>query len=70
MKSEESPKDNEDTNKKINNLVNNITQSIRGNNRGWLGKIGICEVCKFHKAEVNLDLKYGSHRECRFCWND
>ena len=37
--------------------------------RGWLGKVGICEVCGNMKATVNLNLKYGSHRECRYCWD-
>jgi hypothetical protein len=30
----------------------------------------MCEVCGIREAKVNLDLTYGSHRECRSCWDD
>ena len=43
---------------------------IRSNNKGWSRGEGICEVCGLRPAELNLDLQYGSHRECRICWND
>ena len=36
----------------------------------WLRGPLMCEICGRHKATVNLDLKYGSHKECRYCWDD
>ena len=36
----------------------------------WMGEKGMCEVCSLRRATVNLELKYGSHRECQICWND
>ena len=36
----------------------------------WFGEYGMCEVCGMRRAEVNLDLTCGSHRECRSCWDD
>ena len=38
--------------------------------RDWIGKKGMCEVCTLRPATVNLDLEYGSHRECQICWDD
>ena len=61
---------NDKTLKEINDTVQKISMGIRGNNRAWLKGEGICEVCGLRPAEVNLDLKYGSHRECRSCWDD
>ena len=54
----------------INNTVQEISMGIRGNNRGWLKGEGMCEWCGLRRAEVNLELKYGTHRECRSCWGD
>ena len=61
---------NDKTLKQINNTVQEISMGIRGNNMGWIKGGGLCEVCGLRPAEVNLDLQYGSHRECRICWND
>ncbi len=61
---------NDKTLKEINDTVQKISMGIRDNNRGWLRGGGICEVCGLRPAEVNLDLQYGSHRECRICWAD
>ena len=36
----------------------------------WYGEEGMCEICGLHRATVNLELTYGSHRECRSCWDD
>ena len=30
----------------------------------------MCEVCGLREAEINLEFKFGSHRECYICWND
>ena len=38
--------------------------------RDWWGKKGMCEVCSLRQATVNLELEYGSHRECQICWDD
>lgn len=35
----------------------------------WIYGKGICEFCGHRKATVNLDLKSGTHRECRTCWD-
>lgn len=35
----------------------------------WLKGPFMCEICGRNKATVNLDLKYGSHKECRYCWD-
>ena len=43
-------------------------EEARKKNGGWLRDIGKCEVCNTHLAEYNLDLRSGSHRECRWCW--
>lgn len=43
-------------------------EEARKKNGGWLRDIGKCEVCNTHLAEYNLDLRCGSHRECRWCW--
>ena len=61
---------NEKTLKDINDTVQEISMGIRGNNRGWLKGEGICEWCGKRQAEVNLDLKSGTHRECRSCLDD
>tara|TARA_Y100001970_G_C13951786_1_gene708607 strand:+ start:66 stop:260 length:195 start_codon:yes stop_codon:yes gene_type:complete len=29
----------------------------------------MCEWCGRHPATINLELKYGSYRECRYCWD-
>ena len=47
----------------IKTKKNNIEQR-------WLRGPLMCEICGRHKATVNLDLKYGSHKECRYCWDD
>ena len=56
---------------------NRPTKSVEPNapkrpnkNRDWWGKKGMCEVCTLRPATVNLDLEYGSHRECQMCWDD
>lgn len=36
----------------------------------WFGEYGMCEVCSIREAQVNLDLRCGSHRECPSCWDD
>ena len=46
-------------------IIYEISMGIRGNNMGWIKGGGLCEVCGLRPAEVNLDLQYGSHRECR-----
>ena len=65
----ENKNDCADSIQEINKLIVNIGMKIRGNNRGWLGKEGMCEVCGLRRAVVNLDLSSGSHRECRSCWD-
>ncbi len=55
--------------RKLTEKVQEISQKIRPT-RCWLLGEGICEVCGVRKAEVNLDLKAGTHRECRPCWDD
>ncbi len=35
----------------------------------WLNGEGMCEWCGRHKATINLNLEYGSYRECRYCWD-
>ena len=62
--------DNDRNYEKINKMVQEISLNIRSNNRHWIKGEGNCEVCGLRPAEVNLDLKYGSHRECRSCWDD
>lgn len=62
--------DNDKDLKEINKIVEEISLNIRCNNRNWIRGEGVCEVCGLRPAEVNLDLKYGSHRECRSCWDD
>ena len=61
--------DNEQNNN-LDDIIQGVSMQIRNYNRGWLGSPGMCEVCGLHKATVNLDLTFGSHRECQFCWND
>ena len=63
-------KEDKDALDSINNLIQTkITPSVRKGVRGWLGKEGICEICGESKATVNLNLEYGTHRECRYCWD-
>ena len=49
----------------------NIIQldNIQLNNENKKNKEYMCEICKMSVATVNLDLKAGSHRECRYCWD-
>ena len=55
---------------KCNKLLINISLSIRGSsNPEWVYGEGWCEDCGFNRATVNLELKYGSHRECMRCWS-
>ena len=54
----------------LDKLISTISMGIRNNKVAWRGVQGMCEVCGLRKATVNLDLKYGSHRECRICWDD
>ena len=54
----------------LDKLISTISMGIRNNKVAWKGVPGMCEVCGLRKATVNLDLKYGSHRECRICWDD
>lgn len=66
----------------INDIIQKSTNSIRNNwmifngisgnkkPREWLTSNGLCEVCGLRKATVNLELKFGSHRECQSCWED
>ena len=54
----------------LNNIIEGVSMRIRNCNRGWLRSPGICEVCGLRPATVNLDLNFGSHRECRSCWDD
>tara|TARA_Y100001970_G_C14198075_1_gene839353 strand:+ start:400 stop:600 length:201 start_codon:yes stop_codon:yes gene_type:complete len=30
----------------------------------------LCEICGKREAKINLELKFGSHRECRICWDN
>ena len=50
-----------------NNNENNKNKEDRKN--VWLKGINMCEWCGRNRATVNLELKYGSHRECRYCWD-
>ena len=60
--------DNNDiiNNKKINNEDHN---NIEERKNIWLKGINMCEWCGRNRATINLELKYGSHRECRHCWD-
>tara|TARA_A100001015_G_scaffold292057_1_gene366925 strand:+ start:278 stop:472 length:195 start_codon:yes stop_codon:yes gene_type:complete len=58
---------NKNNNKNIDN--NCIKQSKIERLNRWLNGKDMCEICGRHKATVNLELKYGSHRECRYCWD-
>ena len=49
--------------------ANNSSNTIEKIYVKWCFKEGMCEICGMRKATVNLDLKSGSHRECRFCWD-
>ena len=62
--------DNKKYSEKINDQVLSITNGIRQGNKGWLNGEGICEWCGSHKAEYNMDLSQGTHRECWWCWNE
>jgi len=53
----------------INETVKQISINSKSNST-LINEQGMCEVCGLRKAEVNLDLEFGSHRECRICWND
>ena len=53
----------------LNRTIQSMTDKIRGG-REWLGKPGMCEWCGYNEATHNLDLKFGSHRECKVCWED
>tara|TARA_Y100001934_G_C12035703_1_gene623524 strand:- start:204 stop:449 length:246 start_codon:yes stop_codon:yes gene_type:complete len=54
--------------RKLNDTLSSMYMNIRNNQSGWLKKEGMCEICGNYPAEYNLDLKYGSHRECWLCW--
>jgi hypothetical protein len=54
----------------LDSLIQKTSMNIRNGNREWLRNPGLCEVCGVREATVNLDLTFGSHRECRICWND
>ncbi len=60
--------DNNDiiNNKKITNENHNNKEERKNI---WLKGINMCEWCGRNRATVNLELKYGSHRECRYCWD-
>ena len=49
--------------------VDNNKTDVNDRKNKWLKGKGNCEWCGRHPATVNLDLKYGSHRECRYCWD-
>tara|TARA_B100000963_G_C22639317_1_gene679501 strand:+ start:8850 stop:9050 length:201 start_codon:yes stop_codon:yes gene_type:complete len=46
-----------------------IEQKLNDRKNKWLRGKGMCEWCGKHPATVNLELKYGTHRECRYCWD-
>ena len=46
-----------------------IEQKLNDRKNKWLRGKGMCEWCGKHLATVNLELKYGTHRECRYCWD-
>ena len=64
----ETPEEYEKGVKKLNSQLSSMNMSIRNGNTGWLKGNGMCEWCGYYEAEYNLDLKCGTHRECRFCW--
>lgn len=55
---------------KLNRIVQKSSMNIRSNNTEFLKQSGLCEVCGLRPATINLDLIFGSHRECTICWND
>ena len=46
-----------------------IEEKRRKRLANWIYGEGMCEFCGERKATVNLDLKGGTHRECRRCWD-
>ena len=64
----ETPEEFEKNKKALNDKVGKLSMSIRNGNTGWLKGEGMCEWCGAYKAEYNLDLKCGTHRECWLCW--
>ena len=55
---------------KCSKIGSNISSSIRGSsNPHWIYGKSWCEICGLKRATVNLDLQYGSHRECMNCWS-
>ena len=54
----------------LDSLIQKTSMNKRNGKREWLRNPGLCEVCGLRKATVNLDLTFGSHRECQICWND
>ena len=61
--------DLEKFNKHIQSIIPKIL-SEQGFEMNWKGVEGVCEWCGIRRATVNLDLKAGTHRECRQCWDD
>lgn len=66
MNQDKKDSNQEDDNKQLNDLnslIQKTSMNVRNGNREWLIKPGLREVCGLHKATVNLDLTFGSHRE-------
>ena len=62
----------DDNNKKCD--LKTVTNKEESNDKTyieerWIRGPYMCEICGLQKATVNLDLKYGSHKECRYCWD-
>ena len=50
--------------------ANDGLKNFEISNNTLINKKVMCEVCGLREAKVNLNLEFGSHRECRICWND
>ena len=61
--------ENFENNCEIYNKKNSEKELNQNRKNIWLKGKDMCEWCGRIKATVNLDLKYGSHRECRYCWD-
>ena len=49
--------------------INKNKEKSKEKRNTWLKGNNICEWCGRHTATINLELKYGSFRECRYCWD-
>ena len=50
-------------------IINKIKEKNKEKRNTSLNGNIMCEWCGRHPATINLELKYGSYRECRHCWD-